>query len=193
LLRNLITGRLYRRPFYFETIIMRQIVEIKAYCKDPSYIRNYLLQHNAIVKGTDLQIDTYFHATKGRLKLRQGNLENALIYYNRENIAGPKMSKVDLFKVADNSNTLKELLTKAQGVKVIVEKKREIYFIENVKFHIDEVKGLGNFAEIEAIDEDGSLGEEYIRKQCNYYLQQFNISETDLLTHSYSDLLLNEV
>jgi adenylate cyclase, class 2 len=151
------------------------------------------LQNKAVVKGTDWQTDTYFHTATGRLKLRQGTIENALIYYNRENIAGPKMSKVDLFAVPGNSNQLKELLTKAYGIKVVVEKKREIYFIENVKFHIDEVTGLGSFAEIEAIDDEGLLGEAHIRQQCNYYLQQFNIQETDLLTHSYSDLLLNEV
>jgi adenylate cyclase, class 2 len=172
---------------------MAQIIEIKARCSNPSFIRNYLLQNKAVVKGTDWQTDTYFHTATGRLKLRQGTIENALIYYNRENIAGPKMSKVDLFAVPGNSNQLKELLTKAYGIKVVVEKKREIYFIENVKFHIDEVTGLGSFAEIEAIDDEGLLGEAHIRQQCNYYLQQFNIQETDLLTHSYSDLLLNEV
>jgi adenylate cyclase, class 2 len=174
-------------------IVMAQIIEIKARCSNPSFIRNYLLQNKAVVKGTDWQTDTYFHTATGRLKLRQGTIENALIYYNRENIAGPKMSKVDLFAVPGNSNQLKELLTKAYGIKVVVEKKREIYFIENVKFHIDEVTGLGSFAEIEAIDDEGLLGEAHIRQQCNYYLQQFNIQETDLLTHSYSDLLLNEV
>ena len=36
------------------------------------------------------------------------------------------------------------------GIKAIVKKKREIYYIRNVKFHIDEVPGLGSFAEIEA-------------------------------------------
>ncbi len=172
---------------------MRQIVEIKARCSDASFIRNYLLQNGAIVKGTDHQTDTYFHVPDGRLKLRQGNIENALIYYNRENIAGPKMSKVDLFKVADNSDVLKTVLTNSNGIKVIVEKKREIYFIDNVKFHIDEVTGLGSFVEIEAIDDEGTLGEPFIRRQCDFYLTTFNIPQTDLLTHSYSDLLLNEV
>lgn len=172
---------------------MRQIVEIKARCSDASFIRNYLLQHGAVLKGTDHQTDTYFHVTVGRLKLRQGNIENALIYYSRENIAGPKMSKVELFKVNENSDVLKTVLAKSNGIKVVVEKKREIYFIDNVKFHIDEVKGLGSFVEIEAIDDEGTLGEPFIRKQCNAYLEAFNIEENDLLTHSYSDLLLNEV
>ena len=166
-------------------------IEIKARCTDPAFIRAYLQEQQARFVGTDEQTDTYFHVPNGRLKLRQGPIENALIFYKRENKAGPKLSEVKLFQVPAESDVLKELLTKANGIKVVVKKRRAIYFIDNVKFHIDEVEGLGSFVEIEAIDADGSLGLEKINEQCNYYLQVFRIPETDLLTHSYSDLLLN--
>ncbi|RXK58823.1 CYTH domain-containing protein [Lacibacter luteus] len=166
-------------------------IEIKARCVNPEFIRAYLLQQQARFVGTDEQTDTYFNVNNGRLKLRQGPIENALIWYSRENKAGPKLSEVKLFRVPANSDVLKEQLAFANGIKVVVKKKREIYFIENVKFHIDEVEGLGSFVEIEAIDTDGKLGLEKINTQCNYYLQAFKIPETDLLTHSYSDLLLN--
>jgi adenylate cyclase, class 2 len=167
-----------------------QNIEIKARCADASFIRNYLLQNEAIFKGVDEQTDTYFNTNNGRLKLRQGAIENSLIFYKRDNSAGPKLSEVYLVQVEKNSEPLKELLMHANGVKVVVKKKREIYFIENVKFHIDEVDGLGSFVEIEAIDKDGTLGLEKINEQCAYYVAQFNIQPTDLLTHSYSDLLL---
>ena len=167
-----------------------QNIEIKARCADASFIRNYLLQKDALFKGVDEQTDTYFHTNNGRLKLRQGAIENSLIFYKRADSAGPKLSEVHLLQVEKNSEQLKELLMQANGVKVIVKKKREIYFIENVKFHIDEVEGLGSFVEIEAIDKDGTLGLEKISEQCDYYLKQFNIQAADLLTHSYSDLLL---
>lgn len=166
-------------------------IEIKARCTDPAFIRAYLQQQQAKFIGTDEQTDTYFHVPNGRLKLRQGPIENALIFYNRENKAGPKLSEVKLFQVPAESDVLKELLTIANGIKVVVKKRRAIYFIDNVKFHIDEVEGLGSFLEIEAIDADGSLGLEKINAQCHHYLQAFQIPETDLLTHSYSDLLLN--
>lgn len=167
-----------------------QNIEIKASCTNAIEIRKYLLEKKAEFKGVDMQTDTYFNVSNGRLKLRQGNIENSLIYYNRENIAGPKISEVHLFQVENNSELLKAILKNANGIKVVVKKKREIYFIENVKFHIDEVEGLGNFVEIEAIDKDGSLGEEIIRQQCAFYLTQFGITEENLLTHSYSDLLM---
>lgn len=166
-------------------------IEIKARCNDASFIRQFLIEHMAECRGTDEQTDTYFNTGNGRLKLRQGNIENSLIFYNRENIAAPKMSQVNLFQVNHDSNLLKQILINANGIKVVVKKKREIWFIDNVKFHIDEVEGLGSFVEIEAIDKDGSLGLEKIKEQCDHYLQQLNIKEEQLLTHSYSDLLMN--
>jgi predicted adenylyl cyclase CyaB len=167
-------------------------IEIKARCADASFIRNYLQQNNARFVGVDEQRDTYFNTSTGRLKMRQGPIENALIYYNRENKAGPKLSEVKLLPLKNNAELLKELLMKAHGIKVVVKKKREIWFIDNVKFHIDEVESLGSFVEIEAIDADGSLGLEKIKEQCYFYLQQFQIGDDNLLTHSYSDLLLNQ-
>jgi predicted adenylyl cyclase CyaB len=71
----------------------------------------------------------------------------------------------------------------------VVRKKREIYFIRNVKFHIDEVEGLGNFAEIEASDLYADISKEELQKQCNFYLVELKINEEDLISVSYSDLL----
>ena len=65
-------------------------VEIKAKCNNQEEIREYLLANCTLNKGIDHQVDTYFHVTDGRLKLRQGNVENALIYYQRSNQAGTK-------------------------------------------------------------------------------------------------------
>jgi len=166
-------------------------IEIKAMSNNHEKIREFLKSHNADFKGTDHQIDTYFKVNKGRLKLREGDIENYLIYYERENKEGPKQSDVILFKSAPESS-LKSILINANGVLIIVDKKREIYFIENVKFHIDTVKELGTFMEIEAIDEDGSIGKEKLLKQCNQYLKQFDIKESDLISVSYSDLLLEK-
>ena len=50
--------------------------------------------------------------------------------------------------------TLKEILIKTLGIKAVVDKRRKIYFINNVKFHFDTVKDLGTFVEVEAIDKE---------------------------------------
>ena len=163
-------------------------IEIKARCADPTHIVNFLTRQQADFRGEDHQIDTYFHTQNGRLKLREGNIEHSLVYYERPDQKGPKASEIIL--ITQPPEEIKALLEKTNGVKVVVDKRRRIYFLENVKFHIDEVQSLGNFVEIEAIDLDGSIGREKLLAQCNYYLRAFRIAEEDLLTASYSDMLL---
>ncbi|MFI5128929.1 MAG: class IV adenylate cyclase [Chitinophagales bacterium] len=167
-------------------------VEIKAVCRDPGSIRNYLLTHAAELKGTDEQTDTYFNVARGRLKLREGNIENNLIFYERKNKAGPKNSRFHLVTVED-AKGLKEVLATSVGIKVIVKKRREIYYIRNVKFHIDEVPGLGSFLEIEAGNILADLGEKELKDQCDFYMKEFGVKEVDLIDVSYSDLLLTKI
>ena len=166
-------------------------VEIKAKCNDASFIRNYLLSNGADFKGIDEQTDTYFNVSNGRLKLREGNIENNLIFYERTDQAGPKNSLFHLVKVED-AEGLKEVLTKSNGVKVVVKKKREIYFIKNVKFHVDEVPGLGSFVEIEAGNVLVDLSQAQLKEQCDFYMNDFGIKEEDLIEVSYSDMLLEK-
>lgn len=163
-------------------------VEIKAGCAHPGRIRRLLEEQGADFKGTDHQVDTYFSVPNGRLKLREGSIEQNLIFYQRADATGPKASDINLVP-SEHPERLKALLTNALGIWKVVDKQREIYFIDNVKFHIDEVKGLGSFVEIEAIDEDGSIGEDRLRKQCNHYLQLFDIDEEGLIAESYSDMI----
>lgn len=166
-------------------------IEIKALCSDPSVIENILRNEKADFVGIDHQVDTYFNVANGRLKLREGNIENALIHYNRENISGPKKSDVLLYKTTPNSE-LKKLLSQSLGVKVVVDKQRKIFFIGNIKFHIDIVEGLGSFIEIEAIDETGQGDQAKLFEQCQRYLTKFMIKQSELVDVSYSDLLIQK-
>lgn len=164
-------------------------VEIKARCDNPTFVRNYLQNNGADFKGVDDQTDTYFNVSNGRLKLREGNIENNLIFYKRNDQAGPKSSHFHLVKIAD-ANGLKEVLEKSCGIKMIVKKKREIYYIDNVKFHIDEVPELGSFIEIEAGNILVDKTEAELSEQCNFYLKKFGIKNEDLIAESYSDMLM---
>lgn len=170
-------------------------VEIKARSEHPERIRQILSERNALFKGLDRQIDTYFTVPNGRLKLRQGRIECQLIHYERPDQAGPKPSLVTLYQPGPEPavKELKELLTRALGVLIVVDKQREIYFIDNVKFHIDTVEQLGSFVEIEAIDTSGEIGRGILLRQCRDYMALFGIQDRDLVECSYSDLLLCEM
>lgn len=164
-------------------------VEIKARCTSPSRVREYLLSHSAEFKGTDVQTDTYFNVPDGRLKLREGNIENNLIFYKRANREGPKDSHFNLSKT-EHPESLRNLLAECLGVKIAVRKKREIYYIANVKFHIDDVDTLGSFIEIEAGNVLADLNREELLEQCSYYMRELEITSSDLIDCSYSDMLL---
>ncbi len=163
--------------------------EFKAKAKNLAEAEAKLQTLNPRFVGEDHQIDTYFKVEKGRLKLREGNIENALIFYERENIANAKTSNILLYKHSPDT-ALKAILSTTLGVKIVVEKLRRIYFLENVKFHFDTIEALGTFIEVEAIDKTGNIGKEKLQAQCREYAAFFNIHETDYVAHSYSDLLM---
>jgi len=164
-------------------------IEIKAHCPNPEKAAEILNGLKAMHKGTDHQIDTYFLVKEGRLKLREGNIENNLIFYKRSNQSGPKRSDVLLYPGSSDPN-LKNILEEVLGTMVVIDKQRDIYFIGNVKFHIDKVMGLGSFIEIEAIGEEGQEAE--LDQQCTHYIDLLGIREDQLLSVSYSDLLLEK-
>lgn len=164
-------------------------IEFKAKTNKLAALEALLQKHNPLFIGEDRQVDTYFNVATGRLKLREGNIENALIHYEREDFAGAKSSHVLLYQHRPDK-TLKEILIKTMGIKAVVDKIRKIYFINNVKFHFDTVEGLGTFVEVEAIDKDGSISKEKLQSQCDEYAALFGIAAQDYCSLSYSDMIL---
>ena len=51
---------------------------------------------------------------------------------------------------------------------------------------------MGEFVEVEAIDEDGSLRKETLETQCRLFAVFFEIKKEDYIAYSYSDLLLEK-
>lgn len=167
-------------------------VEIKAVCRSHDPIREWLMKNNAEFRGVDHQIDTYFHCTFGRLKIREGEIENALIQYNRNNQAGPKKSEITLVPFEDGRQIIKAL-KKSLGVLTVVDKMREIYFVDHVKIHLDRVKRLGKFVEIEVIDCNDARSLTEMESTCHHYMDIFGISVQDLVEISYSDMMINQI
>ena len=164
-------------------------VEIKARCEFPEKVEKILLENGADYKGLDHQTDTYFNVKNGRLKMRIGNIEQSLIFYDRPNIKGPKKSTFNLYR-SDDLEALKPLLISSLGIMVEVKKHRKIFFIDHVKFHIDEVDGLGNFVEIEVGDLNDTKTVDELQNLCDFYIKLLGVKEENLINISYSDMLL---
>ncbi|MFZ4715310.1 MAG: class IV adenylate cyclase [Bacteriovoracaceae bacterium] len=164
-------------------------IEIKAKCSNLNLAREVALKLATECLGMDYQIDTYFHTLEGRLKLRESSLKGAyLIPYFRDNLSGPKKSQYT-FLTSTEPELARELLGKALGVSQVIDKMREIFLIDNVRVHLDQVKGLGTFIEFEAVYKVESKAAEEIeyQKVC-LLMQKFNIQEKDLLKESYREL-----
>jgi adenylate cyclase class 2 len=163
-------------------------VELKAKTSTPENAKKILDDLGARYVGCDNQLDTYFNTPSGRLKLREGNIENSLIHYNRQNSKDAKLSNIAYSKIT-NSLDIKHVLTSSLGILIEVRKERHIYFIDHVKFHIDYLDSLGTFLEIEVIDEFDEYSVDEMNSLCKEYQTILSISDDDLLTHSYSDML----
>jgi predicted adenylyl cyclase CyaB len=138
--------------------------------------------------GPQHQIDTYFHCSHGRLKLRQiDGLRAELIWYSRADEADPKPSDYQLVPLS-NPETLKAALAGALGVRAVVEKHREIFLYHTVRIHLDDVVGLGHFLELEAVL-GGQVDEPAARAMIDSLQRHFALSAADLLANSYGDMV----
>ncbi len=163
--------------------------EFKARLKTATHARAVLKQLRARFLGTDRQVDTYFRVPTGRLKIREGRIENSLIHYQRTDSARARRSTVELM-LLPRRNSVRTILSGALDVMAVVDKRREIYFVGNVKIHLDRVRGLGTFIEVEAMTRTGDLKK--VRAQAEKFQKLFNISPDDIIPQSYSDLIMEK-
>ena len=138
---------------------------------------------------TLMQTDTFFNTADGRLKLREfadGTAE--LISYSRSDLAQPRICNYLRFEVEEPTK-MKRMLELSTGIQCIVEKHRDVYFIDQARIHLDEVKDLGLFLEIEVVlrsDQIEEVGNDIMES----LLEQFEIESTSFLAVSYADLIL---
>jgi predicted adenylyl cyclase CyaB len=134
------------------------------------------------------QVDTFFHSDRGRLKLRElQSGRGQLIYYERPDQGGPKRSDYFIFETSD-PGSLKSVLTRALGMRGSVEKVRHLFMVGQTRVHLDEVKGLGEFLELEVVMKPGQPDEEG-RRIAEALLRQLGVGNDDLLESAYMDLL----
>jgi predicted adenylyl cyclase CyaB len=164
--------------------------EFKARLRNEDLIRAALRRLRARHVGTDRQVDTYFRVASGRLKVREGKIENGLIYYDRADTPRARSARIEMMFLP-RRNSVRSILARSLDVLVVVRKRREIYFVGNVKIHLDRVHGLGRFVEVEAVSRSKGLAQ--VRAQARKYQKLFGISRSDLVAESYSDLVLRKL
>jgi adenylate cyclase class 2 len=167
---------------------MARNIELKARDPDPVSSLQISLALGAKDEGWLQQLDTYFRVAYGRLKLREQDGNAELIQYERADEAVERASNYRIIPIQE-PDTLKDGLAAALGVLVAVEKSRHLLLWRNVRIHLDEVPGLGNFIELEAVAEpDSDLTREY--QNIAELRQALGITDERILAVGYSDQLL---
>ena len=163
-------------------------VEIKARVSDLSRLRVKVGSLAPAPPEVFVQTDTFFTVPRGRLKLREfSDGSGELIFYERPDRAGPKESLYAHCACSD-PKAVSAVLGEALGVRGVVEKRRELFMIDRSRVHLDEVRGLGSFLEIEVVLGDGETpaeGERVARE----LLAALGVPESALVAHAYIDLL----
>jgi predicted adenylyl cyclase CyaB len=168
-----------------------QNIEIKARVKDHKAIEKLLKSASAEKVEKLIQKDTYFNSENSRLKLREINDKKfVLIQYDR---ADQKKAKVSEYSIYETKapDKLKSCLIKSLGIKTIIEKVRVLYQIKNTRIHLDKVKDLGSFIELETVVKDASQMEK-LRTENQEIREFLKIKSKDLVERSYSDILLEK-
>jgi predicted adenylyl cyclase CyaB len=156
-------------------------------------------QLRAIFFGKLVQTDTYFNIHPGRLKLRKNQRTNSsqkgpgeavyeLIAYRRPNRRTARTSAYDILPISDGPAAL-SFFTATFGIRVRVHKVRKVYLKDNLRIHLDSVRGLGKFLEFELIVSPAHPLTA-CRREMERLMTLFGITASHLIPDSYSDALL---
>jgi predicted adenylyl cyclase CyaB len=163
-------------------------IEIKVRHSDLNTVEEIILKNKWPAGGIELQKDTFFNVPNGRLKLREINDEQAvLIPYLRPDSDKPRHAEYVLLKADDPDQTV-DILKRMLGIRLIVKKKRRIFFYENVRIHLDWVDSLGSFIELEGVITKKEEQEKTHAKVL-WLMKMFDIKPENIIKEAYVDIM----
>ena len=157
---------------------------IKAKLTDLDAVEKAIIALEAKFVGEDVQTDHYFETSKGKLKWREGTIENLITHYERFLEAGIERTTVYRYDLNPSKSEIDELFQN-QKIIGIVKKTRRIYSIQNIKIHLDLLPNHEKFIEIEAIDRSGKFTIDELRDQCLTMKAKLRIADHDLIPTGY--------
>ena len=165
-------------------------LEIKASVTSLAAIRGRLRELRGAAPHARLrQTDWYFDVPRGRMKLREiaaGKARTAeLIVYLRPDAHTARTSRFVRLPASEGAAT-RQMLAGMFGLSVCVRKQREVWLYQNARIHLDRVRGLGTFVEIEVVVTKG-MGQ--AQRVMTTLRDALGIEAAGLIGPSYSDLL----
>ncbi len=137
------------------------------------------------------QRDIFFHVPHGRLKLRiLTDDQGELIYYHRENVAGPKESQYEVAPVS-SPERLRQILNLSLQSLGEVRKTRRLFRVGQTRIHLDQVESLGDFLELEVVLHEAEPKQKGVRV-AEELMGRLQIRDEDLIDCAYIDLLVRQ-
>jgi adenylate cyclase class 2 len=162
-------------------------LEMKYKVDSHNEYRRVLKNAGAEYKELINQKDIYFKNKKALFKLRIQKNNNELIKYNRDESGKKRWSDYEILNITGKNP--ENYFTKLFDVTAVVEKKRELWIYNNTRIHLDKVKNLGYFLELETLVINGKIDAE---KRFNKIVTLLKISIKDQILASYRDLILRK-
>jgi adenylate cyclase, class 2 len=161
--------------------------EIKNKISNLGEIKKILKNSRAIYCGKFFQNDIYFKTGEEKIKIREiNNKELQLITYFRKEKKGKKESS---YKIKHISNIYKKKLTKRKIPVCEIIKERDLWILDHTRIHLDKVKKLGKFVELETVIDHISNDEANI--EFGKIIKLLKLNKKKSIPYSYSDLVSN--
>ena len=165
---------------------MPKNLEIKVKLSSHKEVKTILKKNKTHFEGLLIQKDIYYKVDRGLLKLRIENGKQTLIFYDRDEKSKKRWSDYHLLEIKNTDGN--EYLKRFLDVLTIVNKKRELYLFNNTRIHLDYVKSLGYFLELETKVINRLKDAE---KRFNNLLDLLKLRDIKEIRASYKDLLIN--
>lgn len=161
-------------------------LELKIKVNSHKQIESALKKNGAEFKGILKQKDVYYKTKTGLLKLRIEGKSFTLIKYLRDE-KGKRWSNYELLDLRGKNP--EKYLESILNIDAVVEKKRKLYLYDNTRVHLDEVKGLGNFLELETLL---VAGKSDATRRFDFVKQMLGIENHEQIRASYRNLILKK-
>lgn len=131
------------------------------------------------------QKDIYYKIKSGsHLKLRIENGQKSLIKYNREEKKKNRWS--DFYVIGIEGKDAEKVFEELFGIETIVEKRRELYYFMDTRIHLDKVKNLGHFLELETLVFNDKKD---AKKRFDTVVKILKLDVKNQIRNSYRDLI----
>ncbi len=160
-------------------------LEIKVKVKNFDSILKSLKKLKAKKSGVLHQKDVYFSSPKGLLKLRKEGKSQQLIRYQRNEEGKNRWSNFEILEL--HQVHAESFLRNLWDCEVVVEKERLLFLYDETRIHLDKVKKLGNFIELET---KVISSKKDAQQRFKFLLNALQIDPKEQLRLSYHDLLL---